>query len=255
MMRHKWGLLLLVPFLLGFDGSRAREALDLAFRNLYGADQLAAVELRIEHPSAPPELLTFAFGRKTKGGETRTLLYSSEDDRKAARALLLQRPGQSDRMYVSDGTHGRVRPFSTGGGSQPLFGSDFSYEDFRVHFADDFRIEVLGEDRINGESCRVLRLRPMSGPYEVIITWLSTDRPVVIRMDYFDRRGLLKRYRAKVRRIRREFDTWVTMEDEMLNLRTGSRTTRRIRNILVDIQVPDDVFTLTQLSRGRLPSF
>jgi len=255
MRRHNWTLLLLAPFLLGFDGSRARETLDLAFRNLYGADQLAAVELRIEHPEAPPERLTFAFGRKTKGGETRTLLFSTEDDRKAARALVLQRPGESDRMYVSHGTHGQVRPFSTNGASWPLFSSDFSYEDFRVHFADDFRIEVLGEDRIGKEPCRVLRLRPLSGPYEVIITWLSTERPVVLRMDYFDRRGLLKRYRAKARRIRREFDTWITMEDEILNLRTGSRTTRRIRNIVVDIQVPDDAFTLTQLSRGRLPSF
>ncbi len=45
------------------------------------------------------------------------------------------------------------------------------------------------------------------------------------------------------------------MRDEMLNLRRGTRTTRVVRNILVDTDVPDEMFSLVQLSRGRLPSF
>ena len=94
-----------------------------------------------------------------------------------------------------------------------------------------------------------------SCPYHLLLVWLSADRPVFLRIDYFDRRGLLKRYTAERRKIRKHFEWHVPMRDRMLNLRTGTLTTRTIRNILVDTEVPDEMFTLTQLSRGRLPSF
>jgi hypothetical protein len=248
-------LTLLLPVLMGFDSARGREALDLAFHNLYGVDVLAAVELEISGDGSPPSTLGYAYGRKSKGGEVRTLLFSGEPRRDAGRALLFQRPGENDRMFVSSGKRGEVRPVSTGQRRWQLFGSDFAYDDFRAHTADEYRIEVLGSDVIDGEECRVLRLRPFKGPYRMQLTWLSSDRPVILRVDYFDKRGLWKRYRAKPGKIAQHFDWLVPMQDEMLDLRTGRRTRRYIRNIMVDTAVPDEMFSLTQLSRGRMPSF
>ena len=58
---------------------------------------------------------------------------------------------------------------SSGQDVWPLLGSDFGYEDIRAKRADDYRIEVLGPDRVQGEPCRALRLRPFRGPYQTII--------------------------------------------------------------------------------------
>jgi hypothetical protein len=253
-MRPRLALLLLLPLLLGFDGSRAREALDLAFHNLYGSDILAGVELAIEGPREASSV-EFAFGRKRSGDETRMLVYGTDGARDTPRALLFQRPDGNDRIFISDGPHGAVRPMSAGKRAWSLFGSDFAYEDLRAQRADDYRIEVLGTDEIDGEPCRVLRLRPFHGPYRSILIWLSSSRPVIVRADYFDARGLWKRYTAVVDEIARHFEWWIPMEDRMSDLRTGSRTVRKIRNILVDMEVPDDLFTTTRLSRGRLPMF
>ena len=44
-MRQKWALIVLIPWLLGFDGSGAREALDLALHNLFGPNIFAGIEL------------------------------------------------------------------------------------------------------------------------------------------------------------------------------------------------------------------
>lgn len=246
-------LVALTPALVGFDAARGREALDQAFHNLYGVDVLAAIEMRLDGDGRDPEYLAFAYGRKQKAGEVRTLIFTAEEGRDSGRALLFQRLGGGDRMFVARGTRGTVRPVSTGTRGWKLFGSDFAYDDFRAHTTDEYRIEVLGTDRVDGERTRVLRLRPFDGPYRMVLAWLSTERPVILRMDYFDRRGLWKRYRAG--RVRQEFDWWVPTEDEMLDLRTGRRTTRKVVNILVDTEVPDEMFTLTQLSRGRMPSF
>lgn len=254
-MRQLWGLLLLAPLLVGFDVSRAREALDLALHNLYGSDLLAGIELEIADATRGTTRATFALGRKRKGGEVRTLVYAAKGGRKAPRALLFQSPGRRDRIFVADGSRGGAKPISAGGYAWPFFGSDFSYDDFRVHSADEYRIEVLGEDRVSGEPCRVLRLRPFQGPYRMMLVWLSTERPVILRTDYFDRQGLFKRYRVDPRDVVQHFEWWVTMEDEMIDLRSGRRTVRRIRNILMDLDVPDGIFTLTQLERGRLPRF
>jgi hypothetical protein len=254
-MRHRWGIILLVPFLVGFDASRAREALDLALHNLYGSDILAGIELTTEESKKDLSQTSFAFGRKRKGSEVRTLLYTGNGRRDAPRALFFQQPGKTDKIFVSDGTRGGVRPLSAGKYAWPLFGSDFSYEDFRAHTTEEFRIEVLGTDRIQKEPCRVLRLRPLEGPYSMMLLWLSTQRPVVLRTDYFDDQGLWKRYQARPKDIVRNYEWWVPMRDEMLDLRTGRRTIRRIRNILIDADVPDEIFSLTQLARGRMPSF
>jgi hypothetical protein len=253
-MRSRCTLLLLLPALLGFDGSRAREALDLAFHNLYGSDILAGIELAIEGPRESSSV-QFAFGRKRTGDETRMLVYSADGGRGSPRALLFQRPGGADQIFVSDGPHGAVRPMSAGKRRWSLFGSDFAYEDLRAQQADDYRIEVLGAEEIDGEPCRVLRLRPFEGPYRSILVWLSSSRPVILRADYFDAKGLWKRYTAAVDHISHHFEWWVPMQDQMFDLRTGSKTVRRIRNILIDTDVPDDLFTTTRLARGRLPRF
>ncbi len=248
-------LLALVPFLLGFDGPEARDALDRAFHNLYSPGILAGVELSIGKGDRQEAWVTYAFGRKQTGDETRTLLYSPDQRKDAPRLLLFQRPGERDRVFVGNGRRGQVRPASAGEYAWSLYGSDFSYEDFRAHTADEYSIEVLGHDKIDGEPCRVLRLRPVTGPYSMMLVWLSKSRPVIMRTDYFDKEGLWKRYLAPAQDIVQHFEWWVTMRDEMLDLRSGSRTLRRVRNIIVGAEVPDEMFTLTQLSRGRLPSF
>ncbi len=245
----------LTPFLVGFDGPEARQALDAALRNLYQPDMLVAVELRIDAGLPDEEGVTFAYGRKTKGGETRTLVYDGDGKRDSARVLLFQKPGEEDHAFTSVGTLGQVRPVSMARHRAALFGSDFNYADFRARSADEYRIEVLGRDRIDGEDCRVLRLRPLEGPYTMLLAWLSEDRPVILRTDYFDEAGLWKRYTAPVHRIERNMEWWVPMEDEMVDLRTGRHTIRRIRNVIVGAEVPDEAFTLTQLARGRMPAF
>jgi hypothetical protein len=248
-------LVLLLPCLLGLDGSSARRALERAFHNLYAPDQLAGVELEILSPERVETRLTFAYGRQTSDAGTRTLVYTGDGRRDSRRVLLFQAPGESDRVFVAEGRDKRVRPLSAGGSGWRFFGSDFSYEDFRTHRADEYRIEELGEDRIDGEPCRVLRLWPDAGPYRMMLVWLSTERPIIVRSDHFDDRGLWKRYRVKLDRVVEDFEWWVPLEDEMLDLRTGSRTVRRIRNILVDVAVPDELFSVARLARGHLPSF
>ena len=255
MRRHTLLLILLLPFLTGFDGPEAREVLDTVFRNLYDPDMLVAVELRIDDGQPDAEWVSFAYGRKNKGGETRTLVYTGDGSRDAARILLFQKPGAQDRAFSSEGTRGQVRAVSVGRYKGSLFGSDFNYADFRTRSASEYRIEVLGRDRIDGESCRVLRLRPLEGPYTMLLAWISEERPVMLRTDYFDEQGLWKRYRARPQNIEQNFEWWVAMQDEMLDLRTGRHTVRQVRNLLIGTDVPDDAFTLTQLARGRLPSF
>jgi outer membrane lipoprotein-sorting protein len=248
-------VLAMAPFLVGFDGPEARDALDAALRNLYQPDMLVAVELLVDEGLPDADAVTFAYGRKTKGEETRTLVYDGEGRRDQSRLLLFQKPGEPDRAFTAVGTRGQVRPISMGRYRSSLFGSDFNYADFRTRRADDYRIEVLGHDTIDGEDCRVLRLRPLEGPYTMLLTWISEDRPVIVRTDYFDESGLWKRYEARIDRIEKNIEWWVPMEDEMTDLRTGRHTLRRVRNVIVGAEVPDEAFTLTQLARGKMPAF
>src|SRR5262245_7346347 len=132
-------LLSLVPVLCAFDGERARESLDAAFHNLYGSDLLLGIEMIVEDGNERNDV-SFALGRKHQGDETRTLIYLASGDRDAGRALVFQRPGERDRVFVAEGSRGRVRAISAGKHDAPLFDSDFAYEDLRAQRADDYRI-------------------------------------------------------------------------------------------------------------------
>jgi hypothetical protein len=229
-------------------------ALDRAFDNLYGTDVLAGVRMVIEEVGSDPEIVEFGYGRKRTAEETRTLLFLADPRGESLRALLLQRRGENDQIYLSNGRRGRARPV-TASQRRPMFGSDFSFEDFRSQSSDEFDITRLGDDRLNGEDCQVLELRPRKGAYQSLVVWLSKRRPVFLRVDYFDKEGLWKRYRARASRLVDHFGWWVAMEDEMLDLRSGRRTKREIRNVIVDAAVPDELFTIARLTRGRMPSF
>ncbi len=252
-MRSALGLVLF-PFLMGFDAPDARQALEAAFHNLYGPDTMAAIELETHDDADQATWTSFAYGRKRVDGETKTLVYRSVGRQKSG-ALLFQRPGRRDRIFVTDGRHGQVRAMAGGDYDWPFFGSEYSYDDFRTHTAEEYGIEVLGPDSFRGEPCHVLRLRPREGPYTAMLVWLSTQRPVIVRTDYFDDEGLWKQRFVRTDQIQRNFEWWVPMEEEMTDLRTGRRTIRRIRNLLVDVEVPDEIFSVTVLTRGRFPTF
>ena len=254
-MRSRYPLLLLLPALLGFDSSDARRVLDRVFYNMYAPDRLAGVELQILATPNELTLVHFAYGRKTTDDESRTLVFTGGSRAQSRRVLLFQKPGERDRVYLASGRSQRVKPLSRRQVEQEFFSSDFSYEDFRTHRADEYRVESLGTDQIEGEPCRVLRLWPKSGPYRMLVVWISRLRPIIVRTDYFDEQGLWKRYRVALDRVIEDFEWWVPLEDEMLDLRTGSRTVRHFRNILVDVAVPDELFSLARLARGHMPSF
>src|SRR5262245_65224945 len=84
------------PLLVGFDGPEAREALDAALRNLYQPDVLVAVELSIDEGLPDQEGVSFAYGRKTKGGEPRTLVYTGDARRDWRGGWWSRSPAESD---------------------------------------------------------------------------------------------------------------------------------------------------------------
>src|SRR5262249_20209996 len=102
------------PLLVGFDGPEARDALDAAPRDLYQPDVLVAVELAIDEGHSEEDRVSFAYGRKTVGDETRTLVYTGDGRRDSARVLLFQKPGSDDRAFASEGDQGQVRPVPMG---------------------------------------------------------------------------------------------------------------------------------------------
>lgn len=254
-MRRSWGLALLLPWLVGFGARDPRAALEAVYHNLYAPGVFAGIELEIHDPEHGLSRVAFGYGRKRAGAETKTFVYVSDVRRPFWGALVLQKSGVRDLIYVAEGRYGQARPLAGGGREWSLFGSDFNYEDFRSHQVDEYQVRSLGADAFKGEPCQVLLLRPRSGPYRMLLVWVSTRRPVILRTDLFDEHGLWKRRTARPERIIQSFEWWVPMEEEMVDLRTGRRSIRRIRNLLVDVEVPDEIFTLTRLERGQLPSF
>jgi len=110
-------------------------------------------------------------------------------------AVLLHRSGGkfSGTTFMPPNT---VRPIGPGQMSQPLFGSDLSYEDIIDSPFAWSQQAIVGAETINGTACQILESKPgksHSSSYSKVRTWIDPRRLVPLRIEKYDASGRILR--------------------------------------------------------------
>jgi hypothetical protein len=95
-----------------------------------------------------------------------------------------------------------ARPIGAGDMSQPLFGTDLSYEDV-IDSAFAWRQQaIVGTEDVDGNPCQILESKPDShgSSYASVKTWIDPRRMVPLRIEKYDGSGKVVR-RINVTRI------------------------------------------------------
>ncbi len=137
---------------------------------------------------------------------------------------------------------------------QGIMGSDFSYGDASENpsMVEDYDAALEGVEEIDDRPAYVLYLSAKRDDlsYQYRRIWIDTERWVPLKQDLFARSGKLLKT-STFSDVRRVGDRWYPFAIGMDNaLQSDTRTTLTILELEFNIEVPQEVFTVSYLESG-----
>jgi len=168
---------------------------------------------------------TVAMYRRQCGDESRNLIvFRAPADLSGAALLTSSRPDRRPDMWMYLPELGRVRQLNAFAQSETFMGSDLSYEDLGAIAIDGREHRFLVEAMLDGEPVyKVDSLPKFSDAYGRVLTWVSRDTFLPVRIDYFDAVGALVKT-GRFRDVRTVDGIPTPFSIEMENAETGHRT-------------------------------
>lgn len=178
-----------------------------------------------------------------------SLMLSLDQPRDLAGArYLLVRKKQRDDMYVYLPAVKRTRRIMGGMRGQPLWGTDFSYEDIKqLQLAlTEGDTEYLGDGKIADRTVHQLRVIPLAdaeSAYTAIEIDIDQQTCLLRQARFFDSSGVFKRMDNKPEAFSQNGQRWVAGEVQMENLRSGTHSLLKLANYSFDEDLQNTRFS------------
>lgn len=157
-------------------------------------------------------------------------------DMRDAAYLMRETPDGRDEMFVFLPALNKVRRIIGGTRDNPLFGTDFSYNDLR-HMQSAFSGSggrLLADAGIEGRPVRVVEQDNVEDPDQRIVklqAWVDVETCVALKVDFYDREGVAKRLISPAASLQQSGPHWFAAESVMNDLRAGTHTTLTITGV------------------------
>ncbi len=178
-------------------------------------------------------------------------------DLRGSAFLMIEREGRSEDLFSYLPALDKVRRITMRAAGGSLFGSDFSYEDMvrLQNLAGSANTVVLADDEIDGRGVWVVEATPAvdeESEYARVVGYVDKERCVPLKAEFYDAGGAVQKLlTVPPDRVVREGDGWVPMEIAMENKQSGTRSLLTIKEIELDIDIPDRNFSQSMLQRRR----
>jgi outer membrane lipoprotein-sorting protein len=188
---------------------------------------------------------------KKYGDDSKSIVFFREPEDVAGTGLLVwSAKGRDDDQWLYLPDLGRVRQINASARGDSFMGTDFSYADLGDTDVDERTHQLLGEEEMEGQPTYKVESVPKDATtYSKVITWVSRETFLSVRVDYYDMGGALLKtgYFRDVRKVKGIPQAFAI---EMENVQTGHRTQLSLLEIDCDSGLDDDLFTERQLKRG-----
>jgi len=171
--------------------------------------------------------------------------------------LVLETEAGKNEMFTYLPEFGRVRRIQSDSAGGSLFGTDFTYEDF-IHLqqgASSAKSEKLPDTEIDGHGAHVIAALPApdeSSAYAKVLSFIDRETCVPLKIEFYAHSGdLLKVLTADPATISREGSFWVPHAVTLKDLKNETQTDAAFRKVEFDEDVPDRLFSVSHLERGR----
>jgi hypothetical protein len=214
-------------------------------------DAMSVLRLELISGSGGQVTRTVATYRKQCGDESRNLAVFREPADVAGSAVLsTSHPERGDDVWLYLPELGRVRQVNPNARSETFLGTDFTYEDLGMVEIDAREHRLTSSGTLDGEPVYRVQSTPRGvDTYGKVITWVSRETFLPVRIDYFDRVGVLLRS-GRFSDVRMVKGIPTPFDIEIENVQTGHRT--HLTLLAADYYggLDCDLFTERHLTRG-----
>jgi hypothetical protein len=234
----------------GLSGADVMER--MLARRIQGDDAVSLLEVVLIDGGGRETRRLVETYRKRCGAEWRLLtVIRGPADVAGAGVLSWLRPDGPPDMWIYLPELGRVRQLSAIAQSERFLGSDLTIEDLSGQAFHARAHELVGDEELAGEPTHRVESRPLSGidPYARILTWVSRQTFLPVRVEYYDRRDALLRVgRFGDVVVVKGFPTPSAIV--MDNVQTGDRTEVTLREVDFDRGLECELLTRRWLARA-----
>lgn len=227
-------------------------------RNAAKTTVVQKIELRSTDHIGSEKILVADVYLKRFTDETSGLIayFREPEDLWGTRLLVLEK-NPANEMYLYMPALFKIRRITSKRISSSMYGSDFSYEDIeRVYgLLSSQPAERIADTTIDGESMYTLRTTPSedaASKYETVIAYFDKKNCVVRKVEFFEQGSRLRKVLwvdpDKVQPVQ---DIRLPREYLMTDLRDKTETRMTIKEVRLDVPIPDRIFDHTQLKDFR----
>jgi hypothetical protein len=236
----------------------AAELLDAAFANRYDVDLTSNIELLVSDKSGATQRRLVRAAQKIIGDKVHSIgRLEFPEYLRGMTVLTVEAIDRGHDAFLYMPSQGRVRRVSTAQKGDAFFGTDVTYEDLERHSAASYELGEMTREERNGVPVIAIPAKPKRPQnYERVIFVLSADEDVMLEHHFFKRRS-----ETPWRIIYSPRDKMQVLSGHLLptylyvdNLERKTRTEVWLRDLRVDVELSDKVFSVKNLeAKGPIP--
>jgi hypothetical protein len=166
-----------------------------------------------------------------------------------------QKPGGDTDQWLYLPAFRKTRRLGSADLGDRFVDTDFSYEDLKRRWVDDYGHTLLREEAVDGQACYVIESTPKAkravaqSPYGKSQFWLRKDNLLPIRLRHFDKQlRPLKQIDLKdVKQV--HGDAWRPMEITVLDIQRKHKTVLAVESRDVNFGIPPEHFSRHNLEK------
>lgn len=178
--------------------------------------------------------------------DMRLLKFLSPADVKGVAFLVLA----EDAMYIYLPEFHRTRRIASSNKKDPFMGSDFSYEDMGISAFSTYYDPIMVRESAGEWQLDLLRKKGADKPYARILLTVSKGNNMPVRMELFDASGGLVKVAEQASQQVGKY--WVMARIKMSSVKKGTSTVLEMKNIKVDQNLGDEIFSERFLKKRGL---
>ncbi len=159
--------------------------------------------------------------------------------------------GKNDDQWIYLPALKKVKRISSEGKSDYFMGSDFTYDDLGDRHPGEDTHTLVRTETVDGEACWVVESVPVDPKdlYSKTITWVSQEKTVGVKREYYDKRKSLLKQLA-IGGVENISGVWVITGTEMSNVQKKTRTRMEFADVKINSGIPEGDFSERAMTKG-----
>jgi outer membrane lipoprotein-sorting protein len=247
----------------------ARDLLTRAIAIRYDCDSGARIDLRMRDGRGGERRRSIRTLAKHIDGRMHSIgRLMAPEHLRGMTILSIENHDRGDDVFVYLPSLGRVRRISMGHRADSFLGSDLTYRDLDRQRAEDYRVESLDGEVVQGEPAHVITTRPVEDDSHQRVAFVAAESDLaILELRYYKNGGAQASRVARFPRasIRRWGENLIPTRIQVVDTIRGSETDVEISELEIDPEIDDRIFSLLTLqsqrgfhterdARGRTPS-